>query len=133
MQTLDVNDPGLPDLQYVLMVLALCTSELDTLNIPPALRQILFDRCWILVHDSSPPSDAAQRLLDLRSGNELALQAMVDVIRATLNQHGITRLTWDHTPSEPTRSTTPEAQALVQRLQQLYPAPPDSADQPPPA
>jgi hypothetical protein len=133
MQTLDVNDPGLPDLQYVLMILALCTSELNTLNIPPALRQILFDRCWVLVHHSSPPSDAAQRVLDLRSGNELALQALVDVIRATLNEHGITRLTWDHTPSEPTRSTTPEALALVQRLQQLYPAPPDVADQPPQA
>lgn len=131
MQTLEVNNPGLPDLQFVLMVLALCTSELDTLNIPTSLRKTVFDRCWALMYNSSPPSDSAQRVLDLRSGDDLALQALVEVIRTTLNEHGITQLTWEHAPSETTRSTTPDALPLVQRLQQLYPAPPDIADHPP--
>ena len=38
MQTLDVENHGLPDLQFVLMVLALCTSELPTLNVPEPVR-----------------------------------------------------------------------------------------------
>lgn len=131
MQTLDVNNPGLPELQFVLMVVALCTSELDTLNIPVSLRKTVFDRCWALMYKTPPPNDPAQRVLDLRSGDEVALQALVDVIRATLNEHGISTLTWDHAPSETTQSTTPDALPLVQRLQQLYPASPDIADQPP--
>ena len=56
MQTLDVNHPGLPDLQFVLMVLALCSSELESLNIPESLRQSLFDRCWAMLHDEPPPT-----------------------------------------------------------------------------
>ena len=34
MQSLDVQNPGIPDLQFVLLVLALTTSDLDTLNLP---------------------------------------------------------------------------------------------------
>jgi hypothetical protein len=38
-----------------------------------------------------------------------------------LSEAGINKLTWDHPPSEPTRSTTPEALPLVERLEKLYP------------
>jgi hypothetical protein len=130
MQTLDVNRPGLPDLQFVLMVLALCTSDLPTLNVPESLRQTIFHRCWALVHDGPPPTEKKERVVDLREGTETTVEAMVEVIRGTLTEHGITQLTWDHPPSEPTRDTTPEALPLVDRLQKLYPGPPDIADKP---
>ena len=108
MQTLDINRPGLPDLQFVLMVLALCTSDLPTLNIPDSLRRTVFDRCWALLHDTPPPERAEERVLDLRGGTDVTLEALVEVIRSTLAEHGITQLTWDHPPSESTRATTPE-------------------------
>lgn len=128
MQTLDVENPGLPDLQFVLMVLALCTSDLPTLNVPEPVRQTIFHRCWALLHDTPPPERREERVLDLREGTDVTLEAMVEVIRSTLAEHGITRLTWDHPSSEPTRATTPEALPLVDRLQKLYPAAPDVAD-----
>jgi len=130
MQRLDINHPGLPDLQFVLMVLALCSSELENLNMPDALRRSLFDRCWAMLHDDPPPAKKEDRVLDLRQGDELALQAMVELIRSTLTEHGISQLTWDHPPSEPSRPTTPEALPLVERLQQLNPPPTDIADRP---
>ena len=52
MQSLDVQDPGMPDLQFVLFVAALCTSDLPTINISEDLRRNIFDRCWALVHTS---------------------------------------------------------------------------------
>jgi len=64
----------------------------------------------------------------MRDGTELTLEAMVAVIKSTLAEHGITQLSWDHPPSAPTLQTTPEALPLVERLQKLYPAPPDIAD-----
>ena len=128
MQTLDVENNGLPDLQFVLMVLALCTSDLPTLNVPEPVRQTIFHRCWALLHDTPPPERREERVLDLRAGTDVTLEAMVEVIRSALSAHGITRLTWDHPPSEPTRTTTPEALPLVDRLQKLYPDPPDIAD-----
>ena len=131
MQTLDVNDSGLPDLQFVLMVLALCTSDLPTLNVPEPVRQTIFHRCWALMHDTPPPERREERVLDLRAGTDVTLEAMVEVIRSALSEHGITQLTWDHPPSEPTRQTTPDALPLVERLQKLYPEPPDIADNPP--
>jgi len=131
MQTLDVNNHDLPDLQFVLMVLALCTSDLEVLNVPESARRTVFDRCWALMHDTPPPERREDRVLDLRYGTELTINAMVAVIRSTLAEHGITKLSWDHPPSEPTRQTTPEALPLVERLQKLYPAPPDIADDPP--
>jgi hypothetical protein len=131
MQTLDVNDSGLPDLQFVLMVLALCTSDLPSLNVPEPVRQTIFHRCWALLHDTPPPERREERVLDLRAGTEVTLEAMVEVIQGTLAEHGITRLTWDHPPSEPTRTTTPEAGPLVERLGKLYPPPADIADDPP--
>jgi hypothetical protein len=130
-QVLDVNNHDLPDLQFVLVVLALCTSDLETLNVPDAVRRTVFDRCWALMHDTPPPERREDRVLDLRDGTELTLEAMVAVIKSTLVEHGITKLTWEHPPSVPTRHTTPEALPLVERLQKLYPAPPDIADDPP--
>lgn len=131
MQTLDVNDSGLPDLQFVLMVLALCTSDLPSLNVPEPVRQTIFHRCWALLHDTPPPERREERVLDLRAGTEVTLEAMVEVIQGTLAAHGIMRLTWDHPASEPTRATTPEALPLVDRLGKLYPADPAIADDPP--
>src|SRR5712691_5200639 len=131
MQTLDVENSELPDLQFVLMVLALCTSDLETINVPEVARRTVFDRCWALMHDTPPPERREERVLDLRNGTALTLDAMVAVIKSTLSEHGIAHLTWDHPPSAPTRVTTPEAFPLVERLQQLYPAPPDIADDPP--
>lgn len=130
MQTLDVNRPGLPDLQFVLMVLALCTSDLPTLNVPEAVRQTIFHRCWALVQDGPPPTDKKEQVVDLRGGTETTVEAMVEVIQSILTEHGITQLTWDHPPSEPTRDTTPAALPLVDRLQKLYPEPPDIVDKP---
>jgi hypothetical protein len=130
MQTLDINRPGLPDLQFVLMVLALCTSDLPTLNVPEALRQTIFHRCWCLVRDIPPPTEKKEQVVDLRGGTETTVEAMVEVIRSTLTEHGITHLTWDHPTSEPTRDSTPAALPLVDRLQKLYPEPPDIADKP---
>jgi hypothetical protein len=131
MQVFDLDHPGLPDLQFVLMMLALCTSDLETLNVPDAVRRTVFDRCWAMMHDTPPPERREERVLDLRNGTALTLDAMVTVIKSTLAEHGITQLTWDHPPSAPTRATTLEALPLVKRLEQLYPARPDIADDPP--
>lgn len=130
MQSLDLSRPGMPDLQFVLMVAALCTSDLPTLNVPEDLRRTVFDRCWGLVNPDPPPSDPKARVLDLRSGTDLTLDALVETIRNTFSAAGITVLTWDHPPSEPTRSSTPEALPLIERLRQLYP---DRSDDVPPA
>ena len=121
MQSLDVEHPDLPDLQFVLLIVALCTSELAELNIPPPLRRTIFDRCWALLHDTPPPTRAEDRVLDLRQGTDLTLDAMIEVIRRLLLDAGIATIRWDHPPSEPTRSSSPEALPLIERLQQLYP------------
>ena len=49
MQTLDIDRPDMPDLQFVLLVTALCTSRLTSLNVPEALRATIFNRCWTLI------------------------------------------------------------------------------------
>ena len=128
MQSLDIHRPDMPDLQFVLFVLALCTSRLSSLNVPESLRATIFDRCWALVNDGPPPTKAEERVLDLRAGTDVTLEAMVETIRSLLTEAGIPTLRWDHPPSEPTRSSTPEALPLIERLQKLYPAPPDNAD-----
>jgi len=128
MQSLDIHRPGMPDLQFVLLVVALCTSRLSSLNVPESLQATIFDRCWALVNDSPPPTKAEERVLDLRAGTETTLDAIVETIRSLLTEAGITTLRWDHPPSEPTRTSTPEALPLIERLQRLYPAPPDIAD-----
>jgi hypothetical protein len=55
----------------------------------------------------------------------VALEAIVETIRGLLTEAGITIVTWEHRVSEPTRTSTPEALPLLERLQKLYPAPPD--------
>lgn len=130
MQTLDVNHSELPDLQFVLMVVALCTSEIPTLNVPEDVRRKVFDRCWALLHDTPPPTDPRRRTLDLRQGDEVTLDALVEVIRSTLNERGYAHVTWDHEPSEPTQATSPDAQPLIDRLQHWDPVNPPPVDGP---
>ncbi len=127
MQSLDVNHPGMEDLQFVLMVAALCTSGLPSLNVPEPVRNTVFDRCWALVNEGPPPADPAHRVLDLRAGTEVTLQALVETIRRTFAEHGISILMWDHPPSEPTLPSSPHAQPLVDRLQRLYPSGSDAS------
>ena len=132
MQTLDIYRPQMPDLQFVLLVTALCTSRLTVLNIPSSLRTTVFDRCWVLIHDSPPPRRAEARVLDLRPWSELTVEAMAETIRRGLGEAGIHTLAWDHRPSEPTHNSaseaqslidTPEAQILIDRLAHLDPYP----------
>jgi hypothetical protein len=128
MQTLDIHRPEMPDLQFVLLVTALCTSRLAALNIPYSLRATIFNRCWALIHESPPPGRPEDRVLDLRPWTELTVEAMVEIIRVGLTEAGIQTLAWDHAPSEPTRTSTPEAEPLIERLSKLYPQPSDETD-----
>ncbi len=121
MQTLDIDRPDMPDLQFVLLVTALCTSRLTSFNVPVVLRATIFNRCWTLIHDSPPPGRPEERVLDLRPWTEVTVEAMVEIIRVALTEAGIRTLAWDHPPSEPTRASTPEAQPLIERLNQFYP------------
>jgi hypothetical protein len=125
MQSLDIHRPGMPDLQFVLLVVALCTSRLSSLNVPESLRATIFDRCWALVNEGPPPARPEERVLDLRAGTDVALEAIMETIRSLLTEAGITIVTWEHPVSEPTRTSTPEALPLIERLQKLYPDPPD--------
>jgi hypothetical protein len=45
-----------------------------------------------------------------------------------LTEAGTRTLAWDHPPSEPTRTSTPEAQPLIERLKQLYPQLSEASD-----
>ncbi len=128
MPSLDIQNPRMPDLQFVLFVSALCTADLSTLNVPSELRTTLFDRCWALIHTEAPPTDPKQRVLDLREGTELTLEACLSTIRSLLADAGIHTLTWDHPVSEPTHESTPAAKPLIDRLGQLYPDPPEIVD-----
>jgi hypothetical protein len=130
MQRLNLCHPELPDLQFVLMVIALCTSDLETLNAPHSVREAVFNRCWALLHEDPPPVTNNERVLDLMSSDEMTLEALVHVIRQTFEEHGFFELTWEHPPSEPTRESTPEARPLLDRLQQWHP-PPDELNPPP--
>ena len=121
MQTLNVNRPGMPDLQFVLLVTALCTSRLTALNIPNGLRTMVFNRCWVLIHESPPPNRPDERVLDLRPWTEMTAEAMAETIRMVLTEAGIKTLVWDHPPSNPTQSSTPAAQPLIDRFGHLYP------------
>lgn len=130
---LDVHNPGMPDLQFVLFVSALCTAPLESINVPQDLRQMIFDRCWSLVKTGPPPVDPKERVLDLRGGTELTLDACVSTIRALLAEAGIATLMWDHPVSDPTRESTPAAKPLIDRLGRLYPGNPDVVDPSPPS
>ena len=109
MQTLNLHRPDMPDLQFVLLVTALCTSRLTTLNIPNALRTTIFDRCWVLIHENPPPRRTEARVLDLRPWTELTVEAMAETIRAGLTEVGIHTLAWDDRPSKPAHTSTQEA------------------------
>jgi hypothetical protein len=130
MPTLNVQNPGMPDLQFVLFVSALCTANLETINVDQELRETIFNRCWTLLHTDAPPVDPKKRVLDLRQGTELTLEACVSTIRSLLSEAGVTTLIWDHPVSEPTQESTPAAQPLIERLGQLYPDPADIVDPP---
>src|SRR5215203_3112663 len=116
MQTLDIHRPGMPDLQFALLVTALCTSRLTALNVPDAVRARVFDRCWVLIHETLPPGRPEERVLDLRPWTELTLDAMVETIRSVLTDAGIQTLTWDHTPSD---SAQMSPQPLTDRSAQV--------------
>jgi hypothetical protein len=128
MPSLDIQNSGMPDLQFVLFVSALCTADLATCNVSPELRDTIFDRCWALTHTEAPPTDPKERVLDLREGTELTLEACLSTIRSLLADADIRTLTWDHPVSEPTHESTPEAKPLIDRLGQLYPEPPEIVD-----
>ncbi|WP_455242373.1 hypothetical protein [Petrachloros mirabilis] len=130
MPTLNVQNPGMPDLQFVLFVSALCTANLETINVDQELRETIFNRCWTLLHTDAPPVDPKKRVLDLRQGTELTLEACVSTIRSLLSEAGVTTLIWDHPVSEPTQESTPAAQPLIERLGQLYPDAADIVDPP---
>lgn len=121
MQTLDIDRPDMPDLQFVTLVTALCTSRLTSLNVPEVLCDTIFNRCWILIHESPPPRRPEERVLDLRPWTEVTVEAMVEIIRVGLTEAGIRTLAWDHPTSEPTRTSTPQAQPPIERLDRLYP------------
>jgi hypothetical protein len=125
MQRLDLSQPGLPDLQFVLMVAALCTSEVESFNVPISVRETVFNRCWVLLHEGPAPVKKEERVLDLMSGDDVMLEALVTVIRQTFEEHGIFELNWDNPPSEPSRESTPEVRPLVDRIEKLYPPPDD--------
>jgi len=130
MPSLEIHNPGMPDLQFVLFVSALCTSNLETINISDDLRKTIFDRCWMLMNTDAPPTDPKKRVLDLRHGTELTLEACVSIIRSLLSEAGVTTLIWDHPVSDPTQDSTPAAKPLIERLSQLYPDDPDIVDPP---
>ena len=128
MPSLDIEHPGMPELQFVLFVSALCTADLTTINVSKELRQTIFDRCWRLLHTEPPPTNPQERVLDLRGGTELTLEACASTIRSLLQESNISTLVWDHPVSAPSMSSTPEALPLVDRLERLYPDTPRRVD-----
>lgn len=130
MPTLNVQNPGMPDLQFVLFVSALCTANLEKINIDQELRDTIFNRCWSLIHTNAPPTNSKERFLDLRQGTELTLEACVSTIRSLLSEAGVTTLIWDNPVSETTHESTPAARPLIDRLGQLYPDAADIVDPP---
>ena len=132
MPQLDVQNPGMPDLQFVLFVSALCTSNLTSINVSTQLRNEIFNRCWALLHTDVPPEDPTERVPDLRHGTELTLEACLSTIRSLLSDAGIKTLVCDHPVSDPTRESTPAAKPLIDRLGKLYPENPDIVDPPSP-
>jgi hypothetical protein len=121
MQTLDIERPGMPDLQFVLLVAALCTSGLPECNVPEPLRAVIFDRCWMLIHEGPPPTKVEERVLELRAWTEVTLDAMLETIRSVLSSADIRTLAWEHPFIERTHSSTAATQPSIERLQLLYP------------
>lgn len=119
MQTLHIHRSEMPDLQFVLVVTALCTSRLTDLNIPETLRATIFNRCWALIHESPPPCRPEDRTLDLRPWTELTVEAMAETIRTALTEAGILILAWDQAPSKPSQLTSTIAQPVIERHERL--------------
>src|SRR5439155_587126 len=94
------------------------------LLLPHELQDLFKDRA-LLLDQGPPPTPPEERVLDLRASTDVALEAIVETIRGLLTEAGITIVTWEHPVSEPTRTSTPEALPLIERLQKLYPDPPD--------
>lgn len=113
MQTLDIDRPGMPDLQFVLLVAALCTSRLPQCNVSEALRATIFERCWMLIHEGPPPTKAVERVLDLRAWTEITLDAMLETIRSVLRSAGIRTLAWEHPRGETIHRCTAAIQPLA--------------------
>jgi hypothetical protein len=111
----------MPELQFVLFVSALCTADLTTINVSQELRRTIFDRCWRLLHTEPPPTNPRERVLDLRDGTDLTLEACASTIRSLLQEANIPTLTWDHPVSAPRMNSTPEALPLIDRFDRLYP------------
>lgn len=120
MQTLNIHRSEMPDLQFVLVVTALCTSRLTDLNISETLRATIFNRCWALIHESPPPRRPEDRILDLRPWTEITVEAMAEIIRRALTEAGISILAWDTVPSKRTPLSSIEAQPVLERLEQLH-------------
>ena len=120
----------MPDLQFVLFVSALCTANLNMINVSEDLRRKIFDRCWALIHAEAPPMNPKERFLDLRGGTELTLEACVSTIRSVLIEASIMTLVWDHPVSEPIRESSPAANTLMDRLGLLYSDKSDNVDPP---
>jgi hypothetical protein len=106
----------MPELQFVLLVTALCTSRVTTLNIPDTLRTAMFDRCWVLIHESPPPGRPEARVLDLMPWTHLAVEAMAESIRDGLTEAGIRTLTWHHRTDKPADTDTSKADIFIDRL-----------------
>jgi hypothetical protein len=64
----------------------------------------------------------------MRPWTELTVEAMAETIRVGLTEAGIHTLAWDHAASEPRRTSTPEAQILIDRLSHLFPHPSEVKD-----
>ncbi|MEP6887174.1 MAG: hypothetical protein ABI945_02520 [Nitrospirales bacterium] len=133
MQTLDIDCPEMPDLQFVLLVAALCTSGLTQCNVPEVVRATIFDRCWMLIHEGPPPTKVEERALELRAWTEVTLDAMLETIRSVLRTARIRTLAWEHPLSETIHSSTAAIQPPIERLQLLYPPPTDVAGRGPDA
>ena len=60
MQTLDIHRPGMPDLQFALLVTALCTSRLTALNhwLGDAREQVALLSVGLTDHTVLDPLDA---------------------------------------------------------------------------
>lgn len=120
MPTLDIDCPNLPDLEFTVLITALCTSRGIVLNISDQLRTKIFDRCWVLIDESPPPRRPEKRVLDFTSWTPVTLDAMVETIRSILTEAGIRTLTWDHSASERTQVSTSGTQPLIDRFEQLH-------------
>ena len=89
------------------------------------------ERAWVVTQHGR--EQKLGETLFCKKWDEVALDALVEVICGTLNAQGYSQMIWDHVPSEPTQSTSPDAKPLIDRLQYWDPAHPPPVDEPPEA